>query len=215
MTPAANVAPRSDLARATDLAYLYRAPVDKPVLIDVPPLNALWIDGRGAPAETAFQAALQALYSLTYTIKFGRRKLGLESGYRVMPLEGLWSTDASGGFEPSSGAPVSWTLFIVQPEYVNGMDVRRALAELDARGKRTAAVERVRLLTFSEGRAAQIMHVGPYSAEAPTIARLHAFIRGGGLRRAGRHHEIYLGDPRRADPSRLRTILRQPVASRG
>ena len=197
------------------LAPLY-APPTRPVLVDVPALNYLAVDGRGAPDENAdegtteFQRAFGVLYPIVYTIKFKLKRDGVI--VPIMPLEALWFTGDNESFDMDV-APEKWgwrALLAVSDEVTQPVfdgavaEVRRRKGDLDK-------LADLRLLRWQEGSCAQVMHVGPYSAERPTIEGLHAFISEQGLRPRGAHHEIYLGDPRRADPAKLKTVLRQPV----
>lgn len=185
-----------------------------PELVRVPPLSFLMVDGQGDPTETAFAEAVQALYGLSFTLKFGLKKdLGLV--YRVGPLEGLWWADDIADFRLGRREEWRWTAMIVQPDAVSADLVERARGEVIKKRRSTSALERARLETYDEGLAGQVMHIGPYSAEGPTIDRLHAFIHELGYTfdgRRQRHHELYIGDPRRSAPEKLRTIVRQPVA---
>ncbi|MFC4071756.1 GyrI-like domain-containing protein [Actinoplanes subglobosus] len=166
-------------------------------IVDVPDLRYLMVDGEGDPnAGTAFGDAAEALYPVAYRLKFASKRAGRD--YVVMPLEGLWWADDMESFTASRDkSRWHWTLMIMVPD---GID-----EDLVGDG--------VRLGTLSEGRCVQTLHVGPFDAEAETLERMHhEFIPANGLRMTGRHHEIYLSDPRRTAPERLRTILRQPVA---
>ena len=186
-------------------------PKKEPALVAVPSMSFLMVDGEGDPRDSpAYQQAMEALYGLSFTVKFALRKAkGID--YKVMPLEGLWWSDDMDSFILDARGKWKWTSMIMQPTMVAAEDIEKAKAELQ-RKKDPPALPRVRFESYDEGPSAQILHVGPYSAERPTIERLHAFIEEQGYERRGKHHEIYLGDPRRADPSKLRTILRQPVA---
>jgi hypothetical protein len=189
-----------------DVKELYAQSAKEPSIVDVPEMQFLMVDGTGNPNEPGpFQEAIQALYSLSYGAKFKLKKEGIE--YRVSPLEALWGSP--GGFNPNKTS-WRWTAMIMQPAAVTSSVLEKVRAEA-MRKKPLPALSRVRLETFREGRSAQIMHLGPYSAEAPTIANLHEFIKKSGHRLVGRHHEIYLGDPRRSAPERLRTLIRQPI----
>jgi len=195
------------------LASLYKASAREPALVEVPALNYLMIDGRGDPDTTpAFMQAIEALYGLSYTLKFGlKAREGLD--WRVMGLEGLWwskGKDPGEAFRKGERARWQWTLIIPQPDFVTRAFVEEARAELLARREMPAA-KLVRLERLEEGPSAQILHVGPYAEEAPTIDLMHAFIHEKGYELAGKHHEIYMSDPRRTKPERLKTILRQPV----
>ncbi len=191
------------------LGPLYKPPAKEPVIVDVPPMDFLMIDGAGDPNNaTAFQEAIGALYGMAYTLKFAFKKSG-KADWTVPPLEGLWWTKGSGEIDFEDKAGFRWTAMIVQPDVVKDRDVEEARKQLAAKRK-PPALPRLRFERFDEGRAAQIMHIGPYSEERPTIQRLHDFIRERGGKPVGKHHEIYLGDPRRTAPSKLKTVLRQP-----
>jgi hypothetical protein len=173
-------------------------------------MNFLMIDGAGDPnVSLEYQQAMEALFSLSYALKF-RVKKSNGVDYAVMPLEGLWWTNDPGQFSMSNKGIWKWTAMIMQPEYVTGELFAEALAEV-RRKKDLVALDRVRFESYHEGLSAQIMHIGPYAAEEPTIARLHSFIRENGYELNGKHHEIYLSDPRRTAPEKLRTVLRQPI----
>ena len=203
------MAPTVDLRRQQP--ELYRATA-QPRFVDVPELPFLVVDGEGDPnTAPGYAEAVQALYTVAYTLRFAlkRRPDGVDAP--VMPLEGLWWADDLSVFRGGDRSAWLWTMAIRQPDQVGADDVAAAV-EQARRKKGATGLDRVRWERFAEGRAAQVLHVGPYSAEGPTIERLHRFIAGSGCALSGRHHEIYLGDPRRAAPERLRTILRQPVA---
>jgi hypothetical protein len=187
----------------------YSASATKPVIIDVPALNALMVDGTGDPNSPAFQEAVGSLYSVAYTLKFTLKKEKAVD-YPVMALEGLWSAGDPVAFLSDKRDEWQWTIFIVLPDIVTRKDVAAAIAAVKKKAKFPRFPE-VRFEKFAEGKAAQIMHVGPYSAEGPTIERLHKFVAEQGYTLRGRHHEIYFGDPRRSAPDKLKTILRQPV----
>ncbi len=191
------------------LKPFYAASATKPALVDVPPLNGLMVDGAGDPKGQVFQEAVGSLYSVAYTLKFAFKK-DKAVDYPVMALEGLWCADDVADFLNDKRDAWKWTLFIVLPDVVTKKDVAGAVATVRKKAKFPRFPE-IRFETFVEGRAAQIMHVGPYATEGPTIQRLHRFVEEQGLELRGRHHEIYLGDPRRSAPEKLRTILRHPV----
>ncbi|MEO6880844.1 MAG: GyrI-like domain-containing protein [Mycobacteriaceae bacterium] len=181
-------------------------------LVDVPPLGFLMIDGHGDPnTAPAYREAVEALFSTSYAVRSVARAT-LARVHTVGPLEGLWSAVDLDTFRTRDKAAWDWTMMIVQPEWVTADLVADGLAA--ARRKRLPALAHLRFESFTEGRSAQILHVGPYDAEAPTIDRLHReFLPTHGLVPVGRHHEIYLSDPRRTEPARLRTVLRQPVST--
>jgi hypothetical protein len=205
---------KTDLKR--QFRELYRPPAH-PVAVDVPPFDFLTIDGSGSPQQSErFQAAIGALFGIAYTLKFMLKKSPIEGvgDFTVMPLEGLFGDEASGGeaagFMQADPESWSWTLMIALPGDITPVLVAAAADELRRR-KDPPCLGDVRFERLSEGRCVQVMYVGPYEAEAPTIERLHAFAVEQGFTLRGRHHEIYLGDPRRTAPERLKTVIRQPV----
>lgn len=193
---------------------LYLPSARHPAIVEVPELAFLSVDGRGDPESAeAYHQALEALYSVAYTLKFTLKKADPERDFKVAPLEGLWWADSEA---PSmeelqeTRDDWNWTMLIAVPGAVTEAEVDAA-REAAARKKDLPAAHRLQLVCLEEGLAAQILHVGPYSEEAPTIARLHAWVTAEGYELRGRHHEIYLGDPRRTAPERLKTVLRHPV----
>lgn len=193
------------------LKALYAPSAKEPARVDVPSMQFLMIDGEGDPnTSQAFQDAFPALYGMAYTLKFAAKKAGLQD-YVVMPPEGLWWSDETGRLDLTDKSAWQWTLMIAQPDFITEAMVTAAREQLKSK-KDPPGLERLRFERFDEGRCAQIMHIGPYADEGPTVERLHAFIRDQGLTPRGKHHEIYLGDPRRAKPERLKTVVRQPIA---
>lgn len=200
----------SKLDLKKQLASLYRASAKEPVEVDVPALDFLMIDGQGDPnTSPEYAQAVEALFSVAYTAKFMIKKGAQAVDYAVMPLEGLWWADDMSVFTANDKSRWQWTMMILQPSFVTAKTIESAIAAAK-RKKALAALDRLRHETFTEGRCAQILHVGPFSAEGPTIERLHDFIDARG-NRAGKHHEIYLSDIRRGDPKRWKTIIRQPL----
>jgi hypothetical protein len=198
-----------------DLRDLYRPPAREPVLVDVPEMAFLMIDGSGDPnTSPEYRRAVEALYAVSYTAKFSLKRGPESIDFKVMPLEGLWWSEDMAVFLEGRKDAWRWTMMITQPDVVTPAHIEEAIAEA-GRKKNLPALGKVRLERFDEGLCAQIMHVGPYTAERPTIERLHAFIAEQDRAPRGKHHEIYLGDPRRAAPERLRTIVRQPVVAKG
>lgn len=192
-----------------DLKPLYTASAKEAALVEGPPLKYLMLNGFGDPNTTPdFQAGVVALYTASYTLKFMLKKeQGLD--WVVPPLEGLWWM-LLGDFDFDRRDEWRWTLMIPQTEEVTRELLDQAVVE--AKKKKTLpALERLRLEIYAEGRAAQILHIGPYAEEMATVERLHAFIKGKGYHFCGKHHEIYLSDPRRIALAKLKTILRQPV----
>ena len=188
----------------------YTAATAKPKLVILPPLNYLMIDGKGDPnTSIEYQQAVEAIYPVAYGIKFKiKRESGLDFG--VLPLEGLWWVPDMTLFSTSNKDDWLWTAMILQPPVVTEELYIETLAEVRKKKKDLLGLTKIRFESYHEGQAAQIMHIGPYADEAPTIQKLHEFILSQGYNLSGKHHEIYLGDPRRTAPERLRTIIRQP-----
>ncbi len=194
------------------LKAIFNPPKGEPELVEVPPMNFLAIDGAGGPnGNPAFEAATAALYGCAYAIKFSRKKAGIGPEFGVQPLEGLWWV-ASGDPSQYLTVPLDewrWRLLIGLPDFIKPQELEEAKAELLKKKGRDASA--VRLERFDEGLCVQTLYVGPYKDEHPTIRRMHDWATGRGLRLHGLHHEIYLGDPRKSAPEKLKTILRQPV----
>lgn len=194
-----------------ELEGIYKVAANKIEVVTVPKLNYLMIDGFGDPNNSQlFQSAIEALYSLSYTIKFIIKKGDRQIDYGVMPLEGLWWSDNMANFSMENKADWKWTLMIMQPEFVTASIVSMA-KEQAGKKKDMPMLNDIRLETMDEGLCAQILHTGPYSAAPPTIARLHAFIKDNNYNFNGKHREIYLNDMRRTAPEKLKTIIRQPI----
>ena len=191
-----------------ELKGVYKAK-KKPELIDVPGGRFLAIDGKGDPNDEEYQQAMTTLYGATYMLKFHYKALGRD--FKVMALEGLWwiIDETFDMNNPASRENWRWTSMIRVPDYVD----EDALAELLPKlvEKRGEKIREVKLTEFDEGLSAQILHIGPYSEETPTINRLHSWVKEQGYRIRGVHHEIYMSDPRRTKPEKLKTIIRHPV----
>lgn len=191
--------------------HLYKPSAKAPVLVDAPPVNYLMIDGMGDPnTAPSYDEAIEALYAVSYTLKFMIKKGETGVDYAVMPLEGLWWADNMDDFLSGKKDNWKWTSMILQPEYVTEALTAEALKQVEKK-KNPPALGLMRFESLTEGQAAQIMHIGPFADEGPTIEKLHAFIQDQGFRNRGRHHEIYLSDFRRTAPEKLKTIIRQPV----
>lgn len=180
-------------------------------LVDVPAMRLLMVDGHGDPNTVpAYREAVETLYAVAYALKFASKKQ-LEKDYVVPPLEGLWWSSDMASFLTREKDKWDWTMMIMVPEWIGPAMIAKTI-EAVRRKKAPPALDRLRVETLEEGRAAQVLHIGPYDDEGPVLKKLHdEFLPQTGLIRVGKHHEIYLSDPRKADPSRLRTILRQPV----
>jgi len=180
--------------------------------VTVPAMRFLMVDGHGDPnTSPAYADALTSLYPVAYRLKFlSRNDLGRD--YAVMPLEGLWWPDDMEAFTSARDkSRWDWTLLMAVPDWICEEHLDRVRQALAGTG-RAPRLDAVRLETFDEGLCVQTLHVGSYDAEGPVLATMHhEYIPAHGLRMVGRHHEIYLNDPRRTPPDRLRTILRQPV----
>lgn len=181
-----------------------------PKIVRVPELSFLMIDGHGDPNTSAeYRDAVSALFSVSYAARFALKGHDVLD-YSVMPLEGLWWTGDMSTFSVDDKSAWDWTAMILQPNEVTA-DVLVAATAKAAAKVPASALDRLRLESVTEGLAAQVLHLGPYSAEGPTIAALHEFIADQGHSLTGKHHEIYLGDPRRSAPEKLKTIIRQPM----
>ncbi|AMB59244.1 GyrI-like domain-containing protein [Microterricola viridarii] len=204
-----SAAEKYDVKRA--LKSLYSPPATEFSRVVVPPLHYLAIDGHGDPNTSVHYAeALEALYSAAYTLKFASKKT-LGRDFVVAPLEGLWRSADPAAFARRDKAAWEWTMLINLPDWVNAEMVEAACSALQAK-KPIAAAGLLRLHRLDEGECIQIMHIGSFDDEAPTLARLHEeYMPAHGLTFNGDHHEIYLSDARRTEPSKLKTILRQPV----
>lgn len=184
-------------------------------IVDVPELGFLMVDGHGDPnTSTAYSEAIEALYTASYAVRAAAKASGGRV-HTVAPLEGLWSAADREAFRTRDKDAWDWTMMIAQPEWITRELVDEALTAA-ARKKGLPALGLIRFERYAEGRSAQTLHIGSYDDEGPTLERLHAeFLPANGLVPTGRHHEIYLSDARKTEPSKLRTILRQPVTSTG
>lgn len=191
--------------------HLYQPSAKEITTVEVPPISYLMVDGEGDPnTSTAFSQAIEALYSLSYTLKFSLKKSPKPVDYGVMPLEGLWWADDPRAFHEADKSSWKWTAMILQPDFVSRKHVDAAFDQVRKK-KNPAALDKVRLETLEEGSSAQILYFGPFADEGPTIQRIHDFIHTAGKQLHGKHHEIYLSDPRRTAPEKLKTIIRQPM----
>jgi hypothetical protein len=194
-----------------ELKHLYQPPAKTPVAVEVPAMNYLMVDGEGDPnTAPSYKAAVEALFALSYALKFMVKKSPPGRDYGVLPLEGLWWADDLASFTSGDKSRWKWTMMIMQPDFVTRGMIGQAAAEVD-RKKALPALPIIRFESLAEGRSAQILHIGPFSEEHATIEKLHQFISSGGFKAAGKHHEIYLSDIRKADPSQWKTVLRQPM----
>ncbi|MFP3153718.1 GyrI-like domain-containing protein [Lachnospiraceae bacterium ZAX-1] len=192
-------------------------PKKKPTYIEVPQMNFIMVDGKGEPGSDEYQEAMQLLYSISFTIKMSKMKGEQPDGYYeyvVPPLEGLWWCEEGKLDLKKSQSEFLWTSLIRQPEFVTKEVIDWAITE-SKKKKHDLAYDRLRFSSFTEGKCVQMMHIGPYSEEEATIEEIEKHIVENGLKEdtgnIRKHHEIYLSDPRRTDPLKLRTVIRLPV----
>jgi hypothetical protein len=191
-----------------ELKNLYNPSTKEVSFVEVPDMNFLVIDGEGAPEGQQYMDAIHTLYPIAYALKFMVKKTkGID--YGVMPLESLWWMNDMSQFSTKRKDEWKWTAMIMQPKYVSEADFKEALIQV--KKKNLPAVGKVRFESFYEGKVAQIMHVGPYSEEGSNVQKIHAAIKASGHQLSGKHHEIYLGEPRKTAPKKLKTVLRQPM----
>lgn len=181
-------------------------------IVEVPSMKFLMIDGKGYPGTSQeYQDAMETLYPVSYTLKFMMKKKGKD--YVVMPLEGLWWADDMDVFTSEfmeRKDEWKWTSLVMQPDFITEEMVELAIDEVK-RKKNPTSLPKLRFEQYDEGLAAHILYFGSYSDEGPTVEHLHKFIEEKGHERRGKHHEIYLSDPRRTKPEKLKTIIRQPI----
>jgi hypothetical protein len=181
-------------------------------LVAVPKMNFIMIDGQGAPESPQFAQSIEALYPIAYGIKFDKKKTD-GTDYGVMPLEGLFWADDMAVFMPETADrnKWQWTLIIMQPDFITRKDFDNAVASAGKK-KDNPLIGKVRFGSFSEGKSAQIIHIGSFAAEGPNIQKLHQKIAEIGGKLTGMHHEIFLSDPRRVTPDKMKTVVRQPYS---
>jgi hypothetical protein len=196
------------------LKHLYAPPANKVSLVDVPAMQFAMISGviepgKGPSTSAAFKEALQALYGIAYTLKFmSKRRKSNPIDYPVMALEALWWVSQGSYLDP--GQPWKWTAMILQPGHITPKMFADGVAQLKEK-KPSPGISRLRLKPFHEGLCVQALHLGPYAEEPRTLQRMQEFAAENGYVFRGKHHEIYLGDPTRSRPEKLRTTLRHPL----
>lgn len=199
-----------------ELKHLYGPSKKEVVSVEVPKMDFLMIDGKGDPnTSQEYQDAIEALFSVSYDIKFSIKKgpSSLDIDYGVMPLEGLWWVDDMSKFNINNKSDWKWTAMIMQPsneDFSISQDRVDASIEKVKKKKDPPSLSKLRYEKYVEGTSAQIMHIGPFSEEGPTIEKIHHYIKENGEKLRGKHHEIYLSDFRRAAPEKLKTVIRQP-----
>lgn len=193
-----------------DLKHLYKPSAKEISQVLVPAMNFLMVDGEGDPNNSpTYAQAIEALFAVSYAIKFIVKKGALAIDYGVMPLEGLWWADDMSCFAVGDKSKWKWTMMIMQPSFVTNEIIDSAIADVKKK-KQLPALAKMRVEELTEGHCAQILHIGPFSEEGPTIERVHQYIDTH-WKRTGKHHEIYLSDIRKADPAKWKTVIRQPM----
>lgn len=193
-----------------ELQEFYRASAKRIDVVQVPKMNYLMIDGSGPPASQEYTDAVEALYTVAYTLKFMIKKGPANLDYGVLPLEGLWWAEDMSDFENDNKDKWIWTMMIMQPNLVTKTLVNSATKQVNEK-KTLPSLAKLKFEPFSEGKSAQTLHIGPFSEEGPTVNRVHSHIWNSGHELSGKHHEIYLTDIRRAAPENWKTIIRQPM----
>ncbi len=191
------------------LREFYNPPAGEANLVEMPAMKYVMVDGDGEPGGKSFQEAMAVLYTVACTMKF-RSKRVLKKDYDMMAPEGLWWMKG-GKVDMSRRDKWRWTLMIVVPDFVSDKLFRDSVAEVRSK-KNPPGLDKARLETLEERTCVQIMHIGPYASEPESVAKLEAFNKAHGYKMVGKHHEIYFGDPRRSAPSKLKTVIRHPVA---
>ena len=193
-----------------ELKQFYQPSAKKVEIVDVPRMAFLMVDGKGDPnTSQGFQEAVEGLFGLSYTLKFMIKKGKEGIDYAVMPLEGLWWVDDMTQFSVERRNDWKWTVMMMQPEFVTHDLIDKAIEQ--AQKKKPVDFSKVRFEPFAEGKSAQILHIGPFSEEGPTVEKIHRFIKENGFTLTGKHHEIYLSDIRKSAPEKWKTIIRQPM----
>ena len=194
-----------------DFKNLYTPPSEKVVVVDVPAFNFLMVDGKGDPViSQEYKDAVEALFGVSYALKFIVKKGKSAVDYGVLPLEGLWWADDMKAFVDGKRDTWKWSAMIMQPKFVTEQMVEDIVEQVKKK-KNLTALSKMRFKILHEGLSAQIMHLGPYSAEKATVEKIHGFIKDNGYLVSGKHHEIYLSDPRKSAAEKLKTVLRQPI----
>jgi hypothetical protein len=193
-----------------ELKHLYNPSKKEIATVDVPKMNFLMVDGMGDPnTAKEYQDAMEALYNVAYTLKFRLKGEGVID-YTVMPLEGLWWVPGVDFSQVKDKNSWHWTSMIMKPDKVTKKDFNRAVKQVEEK-KDLPYLSKVRFESYKEGLSAQIMYIGPFADEEPTIREIHKYIEESGHKRSGKHHEIYLSDPRRTKPENFRIVIRQPM----
>jgi hypothetical protein len=193
-----------------ELKELYLPSSNEVSVIDVPKMKFLMIDGAGDPNKGGMMECFGAIYPLAYGLKFMIKKKDPKKDFKVFPPEGLWWMNEDGSFDQGKKDKWKWTLMLAQPDFVTEKMVEEVRAQAMKKKDASPLFTKVRFEEFKEGKAAQIMHIGPYDKEGPNIEKLHKLILTLGKKPSGKHHEIYMSDPGRTPPEKWKTIIRQP-----
>ncbi len=193
-----------------EMKHLFAPSAKEFEVVEAPQLNYLMVDGKGDPNASEYSEAVEALYAVAYKLKFmSKKELGRD--YVVPPLEGLWWAEDLRVFATGDKDAWEWTSMIMQPDWIDADMFNNACEQVE-KAKNPPALSKIRMEKYLEGLSVQIMHIGPYADEAPVLSRLHnEYLPQNGYVEAGKHHEIYLSDPRKVSPEKLKTVLRQPV----
>lgn len=187
-------------------------PSKEPHIVEIPEMLFFMIDGKGYPGDNPeYQEALGSLYGASYTLKMGVVKPETGKDYVVPPLEGLWYMDDMSEWSMENKDKWKWTMMIRIPDHVTEKQIEKAL-QMFKEKKNPANIDRLRYGKYAEGTVVQVLYFGSYSEEGPTIEKMHEFAKNQGYKLDGKHHEIYIGDPRKTKPENLRTVIRQPLS---
>jgi hypothetical protein len=194
---------------------LYNPSAKECTLITIPPMKYFMLDGKGDPnISQEFQDAMPVLYGASFTLKMKEiKKKTPTNDYVVPPLEGLWYMPNMSEWSMDAKSKWLWTLMIRIPDFAMEDQLKRTVDALKQKLD-LVSLPKLRIETYNEGLCVQIMHIGPYDAEPPTIAKMHKFAKDNGYKLDGKHHEIYLGDPRKGNPEKVKTVLRQPISKK-
>jgi hypothetical protein len=194
----------------TRLKHLYHPSAKRIDSLVIPEMQYLIIDGKGEPGGESYHTAVEALFTVAYTMKFMVKREQQRMDYGVMPLEGLWWAQDMSDFITRRKERWQWTMMIMQPECTNHLLYQTAIERVRTK-KPKINLAKLRFENFTEGLVAQTLHIGPFDDEGPTVERLHQHIKDSRHKLDGKHHEIYLTDIRRAAPQNWKTIIRQPM----
>ena len=191
--------------------FFYKEKENEMNIVDIPELTYIMIDGSGDPNKEVYKESIEAMYALAYTIKFAYKKE--DKDFVVMPLEGLWYHDDMKLFNANKKDEWKWTSMILMPDYITKEEFE-ACKQTAFNKKKNNLIKNIRLEKLKEGKCVQTLYIGPYYLETKTIEAIHKHISDSGYKLSGKHHEIYLNDPRKVDPAKYKTIIRQPFTKK-